>query len=86
MLGASIGAALVGTFLGVLLSYGFVGPIGTHLHHIAEEDMICLQVIKIALVSFVGGSAPQIAVEYARRVIPSAEKPTFNELEGALRS
>ncbi len=86
ILGASIGAALVGTFLGVLLSYGFVGPIGTNLEHIAEEDMLAFKVIKIALVSFVGGAAPQIAVEYARRVIPSVAKPGFTELEESLRS
>jgi len=86
VLGHSIGAALVGTFLGVLLSYGFVGPIGTNLEFIAEEDMICFKVIKIALVSFVGGAAPQIAVEYARRVIPAAAKPGFTELEEALRA
>jgi chemotaxis protein MotA len=86
VLGASVGAALVGTFLGVLLSYGFVGPVGTLLGHIAEEDMISFQVIKTALVSFVGGAAPQIAVEYARRVIPAGEKPTFSELEEALRA
>lgn len=85
VLGHSIGAALVGTFLGVLLSYGFVGPIGTHLEHIANEDMVLFQVIKIALVSFVGGAAPQIAVEYARRVIPSDAKPGFTELEEAMR-
>lgn len=85
VLGHSIAAALVGTFLGVLLSYGFVGPIGTNLEHIAEEDMITFHVIKVALVSFVGGAAPQIAVEYARRVIPTAEKPSFSELEDALR-
>lgn len=86
ILGASIGAALVGTFLGVLLSYGFVGPIGTNLEHIAEEDLIAFKVIKIALVSFVGGAAPQIAVEYARRVVPSGVKPGFTELEEALRA
>ncbi|RJR21617.1 MAG: flagellar motor stator protein MotA [Nitrospiraceae bacterium] len=85
VLGHSIGAALVGTFLGVLLSYGFVGPIATNLEHIAEEDGVLLQVIKIALVSFVGGAAPQIAVEYARRVIPSGAKPGFTELEEAMR-
>lgn len=85
VLGHSIGAALVGTFLGVLLSYGFVGPIATNLEHIAEEDGLLLQVIKIALVSFVGGAAPQIAVEYARRVIPSGAKPGFSELEEAMR-
>jgi chemotaxis protein MotA len=86
VLGHSIGAALVGTFLGVLLSYGFVGPIGTNLAYIADDDSISLKVIKIALVSFVGGSAPQIAVEFARRVIPSGSKPSFNELEQALRT
>jgi chemotaxis protein MotA len=86
VLGHSIGAALVGTFLGVLLSYGFVAPVGTHLEHIAEEDLISLQVIKVALVSFVGGAAPQIAVEYARRVISSGAKPSFSELEDAMRA
>jgi len=86
VLGHSIGAALVGTFLGVLLSYGFVGPIGTNLEYIAEEDLIAFKVIKIALVSFVGGAAPQISVEYARRVIPSSAKPGFTELEDALRA
>jgi chemotaxis protein MotA len=84
VLGNSIGAALVGTFLGVMMSYGFVGPVGTLLEHIAEEDMISFQVIKVALVAFVGGAAPQIAVEYARRVIPAGDKPTFTELEEAL--
>lgn len=86
VLGASIGAALVGTFLGVLLSYGFVGPIGINLAHVVEDQTVCFHVIKIALVNFVGGSAPQVAVEFARRVIPSNAKPTFNELEDSLRS
>lgn len=86
ILGQSIGAALVGTFLGVLLSYGFVAPVGTLLEHHADEGLVSFKVIKIALVSFVGGAAPQIAVEYARRVIPSDAKPTFNELEEAMRS
>jgi len=85
VLGHSIGAALVGTFLGVLLSYGFVGPIGTNLAHVVEDEAVCLHVIKIALVNFVSGSAPQVAVEFARRVIPSGGKPTFNELEDSLR-
>jgi len=85
VLGHSIGAALVGTFLGVLLSYGFVGPVGSNLEHIANEEMIPFQVIKVALVNFVGGAAPQIAVEYARRVIPSVDKPGFSELEESLR-
>ncbi len=85
ILGHSIGAAMVGTFLGVLMCYGFVGPMATNLEHTANEDMICFQVIKIALVSFIGGAAPQIAVEFARRAIPSNVKPTFDELEEAIR-
>ena len=86
VLGHSIGAALVGTFLGILLSYGYVGPVGTNLEYIAEDDLIAFKIIKIAVVSFVGGAAPQIAVEYARRVIPSDAKPGFSELEDALRA
>ncbi|MDH4027457.1 MAG: flagellar motor stator protein MotA [Nitrospirota bacterium] len=85
VLGHSIGAAMVGTFLGVLMCYGFVGPIATNLEHSAHEDMISFLVIKVSLVSFVGGAAPQIAVEFGRRVIPTKEKPTFEELEAAIR-
>jgi chemotaxis protein MotA len=85
VLGHSIGAALVGTFLGVLLSYGFVGPMATNLESQAEEAAGPLNVVKVALVAFVGGSAPQMAVEFGRRAVPDKEKPTFNELEGAVR-
>lgn len=85
VLGHSIGAALVGTFLGVLMCYGFVGPMATNLEHKARENENYFQVIKGALVAFVGGAAPQMAVEFARRAIPGKEKPTFNELESAVR-
>ena len=85
VLGASIGAALVGTFLGVLLSYGFVGPVATNLENQAEEGGAALQIVKVALVAFVGGSAPQMAVEFGRRAVPDNEKPTFSELENAVR-
>jgi chemotaxis protein MotA len=85
VLGESIGAALVGTFLGVLLSYGIVGPIATNLEHQAEENAVPFQVIKVALVAFVGGSAPQMAIEFARRAVPDKERPTFNELESTVR-
>jgi len=85
VLGHSIGAALVGTFLGVLLSYGIVGPIATNLENQAEEGSVPFQVVKVALVSFVGGSAPQMAVEFARRAVPDKEKPTFDELEQTVR-
>lgn len=86
VLGHSIGAALVGTFLGVLACYGFVGPMATNLEHKAKEGEVCLNVIKLTLVSFVGGSAPQIAVEFGRRAIPGDDKPTFAELEKMIRS
>lgn len=86
VLGHSIGAALVGTFLGVLLAYGFVGPVGTNLEYKANENSILYHVIKVALVSFVGGSAPQIAVEFGRRVVPGNGRPGFIELEEALRA
>jgi len=85
VLGASVGAALVGTFLGVLLCYGFVAPIAKNIENSANGDLIYYQVIKTGLVSFVGGAAPQIAVEFARRVIPANEKPGFNELEEVIR-
>ena len=84
VLGHSIGAALVGTFIGVLMCYGFVGPIATNLEHRVQEDSVFFQIIKIALVAFVGGSPPQMAVEFGRRAIPGKERPTFDELENAV--
>lgn len=85
VLGESIGAALVGTFLGVLMCYGFVGPAARNLEFLANEEKEFLNVLKIALVSFVGGTAPQIAVEFGRRVVPSVVKPSFVEVEEAMR-
>jgi chemotaxis protein MotA len=85
VLGHSIGAALVGTFLGVLMCYGFVGPISINIEHRARENTVVLQVIKVAIVSFVSGSAPQMAVEFARRAISGKDKPTFEELEKELK-
>ncbi len=85
VLGHSIGAALVGTFLGVLLCYGFVGPMATNLEHQAKEKETVFNVIKVAMVAFIGGSAPQLSVEFGRRAIPSKERPSFNELEDYLR-
>ncbi|MDA8089127.1 MAG: flagellar motor stator protein MotA [Nitrospiraceae bacterium] len=85
VLGHSIGSALTGTFLGVLMSYGFVGPLATALEHTVESEEIDLQVIKVAIVAFVGGAAPQIAVEFGRRAIPGDDRPSFNELEKEIR-
>ncbi|MDI6800534.1 MAG: flagellar motor stator protein MotA [Thermodesulfovibrionales bacterium] len=85
VLGHSIGAALVGTFLGILMCYGFVGPMATNLENQANEGSTYFNVIKVAVVAFVGGAAPQMAVEFGRRAIPGKEKPTFSELEKAAR-
>lgn len=85
VIGHSIGAALVGTFLGVLLCYGFVGPLATNLEHKTKEEVIFFKIVKVALVAFVAGSPPQMAVEFGRRVIPGKERPTFEELENELR-
>lgn len=85
VLGNHIGAALVGTFIGVLLCYGYVGPLGKNLEHEAHEKMQYLNVIKVALIAFLGGSAPKVAVEFGRRVIPENAKPTFAEVEEVLR-
>lgn len=83
--GHHVAAALVGTFLGVLLSYGFVNPMASNLHHIVEEKVQDLQIIKAFIIGFAKGNPPLIAAEMARRVIFSDVRPTFQELEAALR-
>ncbi|MDA8083990.1 MAG: flagellar motor stator protein MotA [Nitrospiraceae bacterium] len=85
VLGHSIGSALVGTFIGILMCYGFVGPMATKIEATAEDASIYPKVIKTALVAFVGGAAPQIAVESGRRAIPGSVRPSFAELETSLR-
>ena len=84
ILGAMIGGALVGTFLGVLLSYCFVGPIASKLHQIIDEDAKPYQIVKTAIVAYVQGVPTQVAVELARRMTPSAYAPSFQQLETAL--
>ncbi len=85
ILGNKIAAALVGTFLGVLLCYGYVGPMAANLEHQVREDSVSYNVVRVALIAFVGGAAPQISVEFGRRAIPGKEKPGFSELEKAVR-
>lgn len=83
VLGQSIGAALVGTFLGVLSCYGFVGPIATNLEHIAKEKETYFNVIKVALQRF--DSTPTLVVEMARREVPVATRPSFKEMEDMIK-
>ncbi len=84
ILGAMIGGALVGTFLGVLLSYCFVGPIASKLHQIVEADQKPLQLVKTAIIAHAQGLPTQVAIELARRLTPSTYAPSFTQLEEAL--
>ena len=86
VLGHSIGAALVGTFLGVLAAYGFVAPIATNIEHRAKETEAILLVAKASLTAFVGGNPPPVALEAGRRAIPIHKRPTFEELEEAIKA
>ena len=83
--GHHVAAALVGTFLGVLLSYGFVNPISANLHHIISDRVQDLIIIKTFILAYVKGNPPFVAAEMARRTIYSDHRPTFQELENALR-
>jgi chemotaxis protein MotA len=84
-IGHKVAAALVGTFLGILLCYGLVGPIGSYLSKEAEEEHAFLYVLRVLMVSFIKGNAPVQAVEMARRAIPMHVRPTFVEVEAACR-
>jgi chemotaxis protein MotA len=86
VLGHHIGAALVGTFLGVLMCYGFIGPMSKNLEYVANEDKEYLTVLKAALVAFVNTTSPQLAVEFGRRIVPGELKPSFMEMEEAIKS
>ena len=84
-LGKLIAAALVGTFLGILLSYGFVGPLSTLLEHKLNESTKMLQCMKVTLLASLNGYAPQVAVEFGRKVLYSTERPSFSELESEVK-
>jgi chemotaxis protein MotA len=84
-IGHKVAAALVGTFLGILLCYGFVGPLAANMSKAAEEEHAFLYVMRVLMVSFLKGSAPIMAVEVARRAIPGHVRPSFQELEKACR-
>lgn len=86
VLGGMIGGALVGTFLGILLSYGFVAPIASQLEQKAEESGKIYQCIKMVLLSSMNGYAPQVAIEFGRKVLYSTDRPTFIELEEDVKS
>lgn len=84
VLGHMIGSALVGTFLGVFLAYGIVGPIATRLKSIVDEDALFYHVIRDILVAHLHGNAAQVSVEIGRGSVPTEAQPSFQELETAL--
>jgi len=84
VLGHLIGGALVGTFLGVFLSYGFIGPIASTLKSTYDAETKYLQCIRVALLAYVQGYAPSVAIEFARKALLSDVRPTFYEVEEAV--
>ncbi len=85
VLGKMIGGALVGTFLGVLLAYGLMGPFAARLKGVVDEESKFFEVIRAVLVAHLHGNAPQVAVETGRKMVPSGHMPSFQELEQSLQ-
>jgi chemotaxis protein MotA len=84
-IGEKVAAALVGTFLGILLCYGLVGPIAANMAKISDDEHAYLQVLRVVIVAFLKGTAPILAVEFARRAIPGHVRPSFQEVEAICR-
>jgi chemotaxis protein MotA len=80
-IGHKVAAALVGTFLGILLCYGLIGPIAGNMAKTSDEEHAYYHVLRVVIVSFMKGTPPTIAVEYGRRAIPSHVRPSFQDTE-----
>jgi chemotaxis protein MotA len=86
VLGEMVAAALVGTFLGILLGYGFVGPLASVLEANAIEEAKPFECVKTVLLASMSGYVPAIAVEFGRKVLFTVDRPSFQELEDAVRN
>ena len=84
--GEKVAAALVGTFLGILLSYGFIQPLAAHLGLLNQRSSRYFECIKAGVVAYAKGNAPVVVVEFARRVIYPGIRPSFDEVEKAVKS
>lgn len=84
-IGKKVAAALVGTFLGILLCYGFVQPLASNLDISGEKEIQVFEVIKAAISAFARGFSPLVCVEFARRCIPSEVRPEFSEMEAHVK-
>jgi chemotaxis protein MotA len=85
-IGKKVASALVGTFLGILLCYGLVGPIAANMTKTVDDEHAFLYVLRVLIVSFLKGTAPIMAVEVARRAVPGHVRPSFKEVEAACRN
>jgi chemotaxis protein MotA len=86
VLGAMIGGALTGTFLGVLLAYGMMAPFAARLKGVVEEEAKYYEVIRAVLVTHLHGNAPQVSVESGRKMVPNEHMPSFQEMEEAVQA
>lgn len=84
-IGHKVAAALVGTFLGILLCYGVLGPLASNMSKACDEEALYMQFLRMATLAFIKGMAPQLAVEFARRSIPTSARPSFQETEAVIR-
>jgi chemotaxis protein MotA len=84
-IGHHVGAALTGTFMGVLFAYGFLGPLSTGLEHVNSAEARYYAFLKSAIVAFAKGFSPIVAAEFARRSIFAEDRPSFAEMEGAVK-
>jgi len=84
-IGHKVASALVGTFLGILLCYGMVGPLAANLTKLNDDQHAYYHVLRVVMLSFIKGMSPMLAVEMARRAIPEHVRPTFQEVEKACR-
>jgi chemotaxis protein MotA len=80
-IGHKVAAALVGTFLGILMCYGFFGPLASHMSKINNNESQYYHCLRVGLMSYAKGCPPIVAVEFARRTIPSQVRPSFKEME-----
>ena len=85
VIGQKVAAALVGTFLGILLGYGYVGPVASALEHRAHEDGKAYELVKMALIAYLRGYPPQVAIEFARKLLFTEVRPSFQDLEAELK-
>ncbi|MDX1458418.1 MAG: flagellar motor stator protein MotA [Marinobacter sp.] len=85
-IGLSVAAALVGTFLGIFMGYGFVGPTSIALEHAAKYEIKAYECVRAAVVATVSGQAPQMAIEFGRKALPTHKRPGFQELNDHVRS